>query len=178
MPRKSSRERILDAAEEVVRSGGASHLTLEAAARKAGVSKGGLIYNFPSKKALLQGMIERLISRSQARQSARERQLPPGKGRVVKAYVLNAALRGTARKPMRVALLAAAAHNPELLEPARVAYRTQFARFTAEGLRPELAGVIAFALDGMWLLDLFEMVPISRNEIARVIQELLKLADE
>jgi hypothetical protein len=79
---------------------------------------------------------------------------------------------------MRIALLAASAHNPRLLEPAREAYRRQFARFTANGLRPERAGIIAFAVDGMWLLDLLDMMPIPRNQINSVIQELLKLADE
>ena len=52
--RKSSREKILDAAAELVAEIGAGRLTLEAVAEKAGLSKGGLLYNFPTKDALLQ----------------------------------------------------------------------------------------------------------------------------
>ena len=52
-------ERLLDAAERLVSEVGAGHLTLEAVARAAGVSKGGLLYHFPSKEALLQAMIDR-----------------------------------------------------------------------------------------------------------------------
>ncbi|HQL64577.1 MAG: HTH-type transcriptional regulator BetI [candidate division TA06 bacterium ADurb.Bin131] len=178
MPRKCAREKILDAAEQVVILVGAGHLTLSAIAKKAGVSKGGLIYYFPSKTALLKGMIERLISRSESRQTSREIQLPAGKSCAIKAHILNASLRRPDRKPMRIALLAASAHNPRLLEPAREAYRRQFARFIANGLRPERAGIIAFAVDGMWLLDLLDIMPIPRSQINSVIQELLKLADE
>jgi len=178
MPRKCAREKILDAAEEVVILVGAGHLTLNATAKKAGVSKGGLIYYFPSKTALLKGMIERLISRSEYQQTTREAQLPTGKSRAIKAHILNTSLCRPDRKPMRIALLAASAHNPRLLEPARDAYRRQFARFTTDGLRSERAGVIAFAIDGMWLLDLLDMMPIPRSQINLVIQELLKLADE
>src|SRR3989337_1315491 len=51
--RKSSREKILDAAAELVAEIGAGRLTLEAVAERAGLSKGGLLYNFPTKAALL-----------------------------------------------------------------------------------------------------------------------------
>ena len=55
----TSRDRILDAAERLVVQTGASHLTLDGVAQSAGVSKGGLLYHFPTKEALLEGMIER-----------------------------------------------------------------------------------------------------------------------
>ena len=49
--------RILDAAEAIVRRAGVAALTLEAAAREAGVSKGGLLYHYGSKEALLTGLL-------------------------------------------------------------------------------------------------------------------------
>ncbi|MBQ0819063.1 helix-turn-helix transcriptional regulator, partial [Microvirga sp. HBU67558] len=55
--RKSSRERILDAAAELVSEIGSGRLTLDTVAERAGLSKGGLLYNFPTKDALLQGMV-------------------------------------------------------------------------------------------------------------------------
>jgi len=50
--RKSSRERILDAAAELVSEIGSGRLALGSVAERAGLSKGGLLYNFP-KEALL-----------------------------------------------------------------------------------------------------------------------------
>ena len=41
MVRESSKDAILDAAEAIVREQGAAHLTLDAAAERAGLSKGG-----------------------------------------------------------------------------------------------------------------------------------------
>jgi len=46
------RETVLAAARDVISREGASHLTMEAVATEAGVSKGGLLYYFPSKDAL------------------------------------------------------------------------------------------------------------------------------
>ncbi|MDI9560109.1 MAG: helix-turn-helix domain-containing protein, partial [Pseudomonadota bacterium] len=40
---------IVRAAESVVVEAGASHMTLDAVATKAGVSKGGLLHHFPTK---------------------------------------------------------------------------------------------------------------------------------
>src|ERR671913_1054060 len=68
--RKSSREKLLDAAAELVSEIGSGRLTLDAVAGRAGLSKGGLLYNFPTKDALLQGMLERMIADSTAERDA------------------------------------------------------------------------------------------------------------
>ena len=52
------RRRILDAAEQVVLRDGVGHLTLEAAAAEAGLSKGGVLYHFPTRDALVAGMVD------------------------------------------------------------------------------------------------------------------------
>ena len=52
---------ILNAACQIILERGAEALTIEAVAQKAGISKGGLLYHFPSKNKLIEGMINRLI---------------------------------------------------------------------------------------------------------------------
>ncbi|MFE3289880.1 TetR/AcrR family transcriptional regulator [Rhodococcus sp. NPDC059234] len=63
-PAASTRDRILDALERLLLERGLSQVTLEAVAAEAGVSKGGLLYHFRSKDALLAGMVRRLGERS------------------------------------------------------------------------------------------------------------------
>ena len=55
-----ARESVLDAFEAILVDGGERGATLEATARAAGVSKGGLLYHFGSKEALEAGLLERL----------------------------------------------------------------------------------------------------------------------
>ena len=57
MARPSQRDRVLDAYTAHVVTSGPEAVTLEAVARGAGVSKGGLLYHFPSKDALLDGLL-------------------------------------------------------------------------------------------------------------------------
>jgi len=55
-----ARERVLDAFAAILIDEGERAATLDAAAKAAGVSKGGLLYHFASKDALESGVIERL----------------------------------------------------------------------------------------------------------------------
>jgi AcrR family transcriptional regulator len=56
----SSRERILDSFEDALIREGERAATMEAVAAAADVSKGGLLYHFPSKEALVDGLADRL----------------------------------------------------------------------------------------------------------------------
>jgi AcrR family transcriptional regulator len=61
MPRPPlARERVLDAFEDLVLTEGERAATLDATAKAAGVSKGGLLYHFGSKDELVAGLLDRL----------------------------------------------------------------------------------------------------------------------
>ncbi|WP_313405889.1 TetR/AcrR family transcriptional regulator [Aeromicrobium sp.] len=74
---RSTRDRLLDAFELIIVGAGSRAATLDAVAAEAGVSKGGLLYHFHSKEALVDAMIERL--RRQADEDVeRMREAPEG----------------------------------------------------------------------------------------------------
>ncbi|MBN9058064.1 MAG: TetR/AcrR family transcriptional regulator, partial [Rhizobiales bacterium] len=53
------REGLLDAADRVIARGGVTSLTVDAVAHEAGVSKGGVLYSFGTKDALIEAMLDR-----------------------------------------------------------------------------------------------------------------------
>ncbi|MGM7666028.1 TetR/AcrR family transcriptional regulator [Microbacterium sp. A93] len=55
-----ARERVLDAFQTILIEDGERTATLDATAKSAGVSKGGLLYHFASKEELVAGLLERL----------------------------------------------------------------------------------------------------------------------
>ncbi|MGA7147524.1 MAG: TetR/AcrR family transcriptional regulator [Microbacterium sp.] len=55
-----ARDKVLDAFEAILIGDGERSATIEATARAAGVSKGGLLYHFASKDALESAVVERL----------------------------------------------------------------------------------------------------------------------
>jgi len=58
----STRDRLLDAFEALLIEGGERSATLDAVAAAAAVSKGGLLYHFASKDALVDGVLARLVT--------------------------------------------------------------------------------------------------------------------
>lgn len=64
--RLSNRDRILDAAIEVTNREGITAVTLDTVAAQAGVTRGGLMYHFNSRGALLQAINQHLAERWEA----------------------------------------------------------------------------------------------------------------
>src|SRR5689334_4017129 len=64
--RGGARDRVLDAYETLLIEEGPAAATLDAVAAAADVSKGGLLYHFASKDALVDGLLGRLTERSAA----------------------------------------------------------------------------------------------------------------
>lgn len=57
--RTIDRDKVLDAAENIVLNQGAAALTIDAVAKSMGISKGGVQYCFGNKDALIDAMFER-----------------------------------------------------------------------------------------------------------------------
>lgn len=181
--RPRSWEIILDAAEAVSAEHGAAHLTLDAVAERAGVSKGGLLYNFPTKEALLEAMLDRHMGRFEGMQQRTFDSLPPGAGRALRALILT--LGGPCperEKRSGCATLAALAHNPRLLEPLRALHRRRLERLTADeaahGLPFAWAAAISLAADGLCLLEILQVSPYNAEERQRIVDHLLRRVDE
>jgi AcrR family transcriptional regulator len=66
-----TRQRIMEAAESLSAELGANHLSLDAVAARAGISKGGLLYHFPSKHALLRGLVDLHVGGMRAEMQAK-----------------------------------------------------------------------------------------------------------
>lgn len=178
--RTPTRERILTAAEDVVLRDGVARLTLEAAAAEAGVSKGGVLYHFRTRDALISAMVVRLTDAFGADVATAE-SADAGPGSFTRAYV-RATLRPVqSREEARMerlgaAVLAAVAAEPQLLEPLRAAFRDWQARVESDGLDPALATALRLAADGLWLADVFGFAFVSEELRAAVETELVRLS--
>ena len=65
-PPPAAREKVLDAFQRLLIERGARETTLDAVAKAAGVSKGGLLYHFGSREALIEGLLTRLKTQADA----------------------------------------------------------------------------------------------------------------
>jgi AcrR family transcriptional regulator len=172
-------DRILDAAEQLVGDEGVRNLTLDAVAHLAGVSKGGLLYHFPSKDALLAGMIERHIDQLNARCSAERTHLSAACASTdLKAWILGVLQPHRVRAGVGAALLAAAANNPALLDGVRRRHAEHVAQLQSLGDGFARAAVILLAVDGLMFGEAWRVTPFTPEQRERIVSELLCLTDE
>jgi AcrR family transcriptional regulator len=175
--RKSSREKILDAAAELVAEIGAGRLTLDAVAERAGLSKGGLLYNFPTKDALLQAMIQRMIDQSLESREALRPQLEPGpnlEARLAATTLLEMCCGGKMQE-IATGLMVATAENPRLLDPVRTVVSETFQRINdnSDDLDSALLGWLA--VEGLSSLEMHNLSPFSDQDRARIVQAINRL---
>ncbi|MBI2435830.1 MAG: TetR/AcrR family transcriptional regulator [Candidatus Hydrogenedentes bacterium] len=174
MARPSCKEALLDAAEAVVLESGGARVTLDAVAEKAGVSKGGLLYHFPSKEALLEAMVIRHIGRGLDQRRSIAAELPPTSDRELRAEILLLKLRESQDR-FSAALLAAVANEPRLMRSVR---EFQMHRFHAhEGPEFNKRALLLLAADGLFLMELLQASPFTREQREALVEEMLRQVD-
>jgi AcrR family transcriptional regulator len=170
-PGAGTRERILEAAYLVAERSGVAALTLDAVAAEAAVSKGGLLYHFPSKEALLSGMVEGLCRTFGDLAAAAAQADPEPLGRSARAYL--AASAGDLWRSSRwMALVGALVLNPGLLDAWRADVLAGRAADEEEGIDPAAAAIVRLAADGLWVWGVLGLPGPDRALKAKILSEL------
>ncbi|MEQ8483460.1 MAG: TetR family transcriptional regulator [Pseudomonadales bacterium] len=171
----SRRQAILEAAARVVEDVGAAHLTIDAVASAAAVSKGGVLYHFPSKQALLEGMLQRLLVQMAERTAACRDEHDGGNAELI-ARIVAEHEQQPAERAMARAILAAAAEDPGLLTPARQEVQAAFDQAAAGSAPAAMGWVLLLAVEGLRFLEMLDLLPLSAAERRRLHAHLLQLA--
>ncbi len=181
MPSDATREALLDAAKRVMQRVGAGHLTLDAVAKEAGVSKGGLLYHFPSKGDLLRGMIA-AGGDHMRRDLESQMRLMPGPRSFARAYLRLAVFGPPDRecKPPSEAvwsMLGATANDPSLLTPIQESQAEWGRKLAEERIDPEVANLIRLVGRGLWMTEIFGFEAPSDEERKRLHDLLARMGD-
>jgi len=163
------RDRILDAAESVILDSGGRTFTLDAVAERAGISKGGLVYSFPTKDGLVRAALEREVSRFQeaVRQRFGDKLADPFE--MALAHIEEALDEDDAATRKAAFLVTALVHAPDMMEPARRYYRALLDPLLAEsGNAHEIRNAL-LAVEGIFLLRGLGFVEVSVEEHRSVL---------
>jgi AcrR family transcriptional regulator len=175
--------RILDAVERIVMARGVAGLTLEAAAREAGVSKGGLLHHYASKEALLTAMLGRLAEFIIEEHAKNVAAASPGPGRVARAFISWAfgeggCSPGDERHDRASAVfLAAFHHDPALLDPLRAVFARMKDSLVQDGIPPGRALTVLAACDGLFMAHVFRTHSYSETDVAALRETLEALLE-
>lgn len=174
--RPSARDRIVDAALELIGEIGVPTVTLDGVAARAGVSKGGLLYHFKFKDELLTAANEHLVRKRVAARDAEAESMQDGDGRELKGYILASVKDGSGTDRIAANLLVAGALTVESAEPFRRYFKDRFPLLAVK-VGFDRAALLHAATEGLWFMDALGLSPFTAKERAKLITNMLSIAD-
>jgi AcrR family transcriptional regulator len=172
-----TKQKILRAAAQIINTTGVLALTLEAVAKEAKISKGGLLYHFPNKDSLMKGMNDYLMQNYIDEVECAANEDTCEKGKWTRAYTTITFKQLDNQFDMNVAFLAAVATNPTLLKSMTEHLQVLQARIENDRIDPIVATVIRLAVDGMYFNQLYG-INLQEDVREKVLNYLIALTKE
>lgn len=175
---EQTRNRLLEAALETMREHGYSGLTLEAVAKNAGVSKGGLLHHFRTKDTLVEAILRHLFREFEARVQSYYEEDTQEPGRFLRAYVR--ATFDDDPPPIELAamLISALTESPSLMQMLQDDFGQWRHKLLNDGIPPARARIIWQAADAYWLDKLLGSEVLTPSERQDMIEELIRMTGE
>jgi AcrR family transcriptional regulator len=171
-----TREHLLNAALETLQTEGIAGFTLDRVAECAGISKGGLLYHFPSRDALVEGLLKRTFNNFEQLFTKHLDKEPSSKGRQLRAYIRASFDDSLVSLELARITRAATAENPQLVVVIQREIVRWRKRLLEDGVPHTWMRVIRRASDAYWndhLLGIIEDNPTDRRAFR---DELLRLS--
>ncbi|WP_077340158.1 TetR/AcrR family transcriptional regulator [Pseudocolwellia agarivorans] len=177
MSKTSTYVSIIKAAENVIKEKGLAKLTLQLVAETAGISKGGLLYHFPSKNALIEGMLEySLTTFEKFIEQYTKDDIEPGswaRGFILGTFSASGSL--TEEVTSAAALVASSGLNPSLMKPYIEMQKKWLPALLLDGLDKQTALIIRMGVDGLWLNEALGVQALGKEERQSYIDYLITL---
>lgn len=173
----SAKEKILKATEQVIVKLGAGNLTLDAVVKEAGISKGGLLYHYPNKEALLMAMLDRFVFSYRDRINDILYKNSEKEDNYLKAHILAIEKSREEMSSMALAVLAFIANNPEKAQRLKDHISDDWEILKAMSKDVKTAMLITSALNGLALFETLGLSSFSPDEKEQLIKLLKKIAD-
>ncbi|QDZ12391.1 TetR/AcrR family transcriptional regulator [Devosia ginsengisoli] len=166
---------LLDAAERVALREGAGQLTMDAVAAEAGVSKGGVLYAFPSKDALIDAMFTRVFAAFDAIADAVVAKQGDTAEARIRGHVLASRDADTLMTERTIALIVNFSRSPEYRAEASAYYRGILERLDTTVPQGKKARLALLACEGALLLRGFEFHRMTAEEWQSIHADIIEL---
>lgn len=171
----TTRKRLLDAVGEAVALAGATTFTLEAVAKRAGVSKGALLHHFPTKSVLIEEFVKDLLASFwedvYQLASSDEQEY----GRMTRAYanMVLSVYRTPGEARRWSGLMTAFVVNPSLMYLWRDASNQYQRALEAEIYQSDSLMIARMAVDSYWSNQLFGVQSVTSEARAQLINGII-----
>lgn len=164
---------ILNTTKDFILNHGINDLTLDRIVQQAGISKGGLLYHYPNKLALLEGLTERVFTdfAEKVHHAADEDQEQTGKWTRALIKVSAEDLKQNAE--LNIGIFTSSLLESNVSDILRQ-YQLLLNKLEEDDLPKATATTIRLTLDGLYYNQIFNIAPLDDNEMDDIIQTLLR----
>lgn len=173
-PRVIDRDKVLDAAEAVVAETGAAALTIDAVAKAAGITKGGVQYCFGTKEGLITAMLDRWCEAFDKEIATRRGDNSDALAHV-RAYIEAGKQTDETENSRSAVMLATILQNSQQLEATRRWYREQLDGIDPASEAGRKALLAFIASEGVFFLRSFRLLELSEDGWEAVYKDILAL---
>ncbi len=175
MPRQpTARQKVIDASRQIVMERGAGALTYDEIAQVSGVTRGGITYHFPTKRRLLQALVEQDIDQWIQLEETNTPANCPAEAAELLAFLRAHTAEEPDRRRFVTGMLSAATLDPPVLDPAREYSRERLDVLETSDTNLKLE-ILRLAAIGLFWSDLFrcpEYPDELRGRIATLLEQL------
>ncbi|MFW5799573.1 MAG: TetR/AcrR family transcriptional regulator [Spirochaetota bacterium] len=172
-----TRDRILIALEEIITTTDPFHFSIEDVAKKAGVSKGGLLYHFPTKDELLKSLLDKVTDEQFEAIEKEAENFKDTPSRLLKAQVRAWIHQLREKGKLFPAILSIINHNREFLEPLKIRFNELRRHHIENGLDPITVNIILLAIDGYLFHRSLEVEEFTEEEATAIENQLIKMCE-
>jgi AcrR family transcriptional regulator len=172
-----ARQAVLAAAEAIVKHSGAANLTYDELVRTSGITRGGIVYHFPTKEALLQALVENDLQQWRDCIASKRHALgAAGPGADLLAYLQSNTEPDEDSARLCAGLLSASSIDKTLNGPWQHHYAEHHRQVVKTHPDPTMAALLTLAADGLFWQEMLGLSALSKAERERVVQRMLELA--
>lgn len=173
-----NREAVLDAAENVIANHGSSGLTIDAVAKAAGITKGGVQSCFGNKEMLVEAMLKRCLALYDVQRGFQE-ETPISVYKELLSHINITADTCDNNNSRAASLMAALLQSPEYLTSVQYWYAERFKHLSkAEGEEGTRARLAFLATEGLFFLRHFRLMQIDAQDWERYFQDIREILPE
>ncbi|WP_310619279.1 TetR/AcrR family transcriptional regulator [Flexibacterium corallicola] len=174
---ETTRDRILDAVEGIICEQGISALTIEGVALEAGLSKGGVLYNYRTKDALIHSMMDRVSEKFRVDiAEGRERYLAEGQSNPTLRACIDS-FQTVDEKRLLHNIVSISLEHPEYMEKFRKSCCEIETAIVDEAEDKKLAVLVNLALGGLHFRRTLDIEAKSKEEISGILDHLVELLE-
>lgn len=173
----NKRHLILDTTKQIILEKGLHSLTLHEVAENASISKGGLLYHFPSKNALVAGLAQHIFDNYTEQFYAYANEDTQESGKWTRALIHASRYDLERNGELNAAILASSYLDKEASEQIFNDYNHILKKLDDDQIDPITTTTIRLAIDGIYYSQMWNIGSLTEGKISEILQSLLHMTE-